>query len=176
MSTFYMVEMDYPAAKDREKFDAFYAKHITMLLTIDGFLSAQRYECTHDAKAPFLAVYRLRDPDVMTSENYTSRAGRNSVNPTYRARMSNWDRNLAQGDIETLDVADSGWMVLIDRMTADSPPLPDGFAPLEVVGLDATIAQRGVRIGTGGDPSAPAPQDGWIVRTFKAIHPVRHPG
>lgn len=167
-----MVEMDYPAEQDREKFDKFYAKHITMLLTIDGFQSAQRYECTHEAKAPFLAVYRLRGPEVMTSEAYTSRAGRNSVNPTYRARMSNWDRNLAQGDIETLDLADGETMVLIDRLTADSPLLPDGFAPLEIVGLDATIAQRGVKV---GNASAPAAQDGWIVRTFKPIHPVRLP-
>lgn len=167
-----MVEMDYPASEDRAKFDEFYAKHITMLLTIDGFLSAQRYECTHEAKAPFLAVYRLRGPEVMTSDAYTSRAGRNSVNPTYRARMSNWDRNLAQGDIETLDLAHGESMVLIDRLTADSPPLPDGFTPLEIVGLDKTIAQRGVRVGSG---SAPAAQEGWIVRTFRPIHPVRHP-
>ncbi len=60
-----MVEMHYPATEDRVLFDEFYAKHISMLLTIDGFLSAQRYECIHEARAPFLAVYRLRDPAVM---------------------------------------------------------------------------------------------------------------
>ena len=38
-----MVEMHYPLDDDREKFNAFYDKHITMLLSIDGFLSAQRY-------------------------------------------------------------------------------------------------------------------------------------
>ncbi len=176
MSTFYMVEMHYPATEDRALFDKFYGKHISMLLTIDGFLSAQRYECAHEAKAPFMAIYRLRDPDVMTSTNYTSKAGRDSVNPTFRAKMTNWDRNLVRGDIETMDVADDGWMVLIDRQAADSPELPDGFSALEIIGLDSTIAQRGVRIGDNGDPAAPAATEGWTVRTFRPIHAPRHPG
>ena len=51
MTTFYMVEMHYPASEDRAAFDDFYHNHISMLLTIDGFLSAQRYECEPDAKA-----------------------------------------------------------------------------------------------------------------------------
>lgn len=175
MNTFYMVEMHYPATEDRAQFDAFYWKHISMLLSIDGFQSAQRYECTPEARAPFLAVYRLRDLGVLESENYTSQAGRNSVDPAFRAKMSNWDRNLVQGDIANMDVPEDGWMVLIDRLTPDSPPLPDGFTPLEIVGLDATIAQRGVRIGKTGAPAETGAQDGWAVRTFSAIHQPRSP-
>jgi len=171
-----MVEMHYPATEDRALFDKFYHKHITMLLTIDGFLSAQRSETVHEARAPFMAVYRLRGPEVMTSENYTSKAGRNSVNPTFRAKMTNWDRNLVQGDIANMDIPEGGHMVLIDRRTADSPPLPKGFTPLEIVGLDATIVQRGVRIVPKGEalPSVPA-HENWTVRTLRPIHPVRYP-
>jgi len=177
MSTFYMVEMHYPASEDRALFDKFYNKHITMLLTIDGFLSAQRYETTHEARAPFLAVYKLRDTGVMESTNYTSKAGRTSVNPTFRDKMSNWDRNLVQGDIDNMDVPDGGCMVLIDRTTPDSPPLPDDFTALEIVGLDATIVQRGVRIAQNGDSTLPdAPVDGWTMRTLRPLHPPRHPG
>jgi len=176
VATFYMVEMHYPASEDRAEFDDFYHNHISMLLTIDGFQSAQRYECTHAARAPFMAVYRLRDPDVMTSENYTSKAGRNSVDPAFRAKMTNWDRNLVHGDIESMDVPDGSSMVLIDRHTPDSPALPDGFTPLEIVGLDATIVQRGVRIVPDGDAIAPdVPSEGWTVRTFRPIHAPRHP-
>ena len=172
-----MVEMHYPATEDRALFDEFYANHISMLLTIDGFLSAQRYECIHEARAPFLAVYRLRDPAVMESENYTSKAGRNSVDPTFRAKMTNWDRNLVQGDIPDMDLADSGWMVVVDRLTADSPPLPEGFTPLAVVGLDATVAERCIRIGQDGTPIQPdAATEGWTIRTFRPIHAPRHPG
>jgi hypothetical protein len=175
MSTFYMVEMHYPATEDRARFDEFYARHISMLLRIDGFLSAQRYECTHEAPAPFLAVYKLRDAGVMSSENYTSRAGRNSVDPRFRAKMTNWDRNLVEGEIADLDVAEDGWLVLVDRLTPESPLLPAGFASLKVVGLDATIAERGVRIVRGGAPQAPEAKPGWSVRTFRPLHPPRHP-
>jgi hypothetical protein len=175
MSTFYMVEMHYPASEDRALFDKFYDKHITMLLTIDGFLSAQRYETTHEARAPFLAVYKLRDPGVMESTNYTSKAGRTSVNPTFRDKMSNWDRNLVQGDIDTMNVPDGGEMVLIDRLTPDSPPLPEGFTALEIVGLDATIVQRGVRIIKKGESVLPeGPIDSWTVRTLRPLHAPRY--
>ncbi|MCB1742000.1 MAG: hypothetical protein KDK91_16620 [Gammaproteobacteria bacterium] len=175
MSTFYMVEMHYPLDEDRARFNAFYDKHISMLLTIDGFLSAQRYECTHEATAPFLAVYGLRAPEVMTSEGYTSKAGRNSVDPVFRAKMTNWDRNLVQGEIDDMDVPEGGWLILIDRQTEASPPLPADYASLKVVGLDSTIVERGVRIGHSGTPPQVDRNDGWIVRTFRPVHPTRHP-
>mgnify|MGYP007046970560 CR=1 FL=1 len=171
-----MVEMRYPLEDDRAAFNEFYAKHISMLLTIDGFLSAQRYECAHEAKAPFMAIYRLRDRHVLSSENYTSKAGRSSVDPAFRAKMTNWDRNLVEGDIADMDVAENGWMVLIDRATPESPPLPVGFTPLRIVGLDASIAERGVMIGDGGAPPAvEALASGWTVRIFHPVHAPRHP-
>ena len=175
MSVFYMVEMHYPLEADRAAFDAFYRKHISMLLSIPGFLSAQRFACTHQARAPFLAVYRLADTGVLSRDSYTSRAGRNSVDPAFRAKMTNWDRNLVTGDLADMDVPEGGWLVLIDRLSAASPPLPEGFAALAVAGLDATIAERGVAIGRSGAPPAVAPAEGWTVRTFRPVHAVRHP-
>ena len=176
MTTFYMVEMHYPASEDRARFDGFYNGHITMLLTIDGFRSAQRLETTHETRAPFLAIYRLRGPEVMTSENYTSKAGRNSVNPAFRAKMTNWDRNLVEGDIADMEVPEGGHMVLIDRLSPNNPPLPDDFTPLTVIGLDSTIVERGVRIVAKGEP-VPSVTDtgGWTVRTLRPLHPTRYP-
>lgn len=171
-----MVEMHYPLDDDREKFNEFYDKHITMLLSIDGFLSAQRYECTHETTSPFLAVYKQRDANVITSENYTSRAGRDSVDPAFKAKMTNWHRNLVEGDIADMDLGDEGWLVLIDRHADDAPTLPDGFTSLEIIGLDETIIQRGVMTGQNGEPRTPPQQEGWTVRTFRPIHPPRYPG
>jgi len=177
MSTFYMVEMRYPESESRDELDDFYARHIAMLLTIEGFQSAQRFVCDHPARAPFMAIYKLADSSVMTSENYTAKAGRMSVNPTMRARMTNWDRNLVDGDIGGMTVAMGGWMVLIDRLDPASPPLPDGFAPLRIIGLDKTIAERGVCFGDTGAPAAPdASTPEWRVRTLRPIHPPRVPG
>ena len=181
--TFYMVEMDYPdrTEADRADYDAFYDRHISMLLSIDGFLSAQRFRTEHAARAPYLAIYRVRDKGVLTSEAYTSKAGRMSVAPEFRARMTNWDRNLVETDAPenapgagclTAPVAPGVQLVTIDRLTTDAPPLPDGFRPLEVVGLDRTVAQRGARTGAGEDI---ADRDGWIVRRFRTLGPVRTP-
>lgn len=185
-STFYMVEMDYPhgTAAGRAAFDAFYHRHISMLLTIPGFFTAQRFHCAEAARQPFLALYRLAGPEVMTGEAYTSKAGRMSVDPAFRVNMTDWDRNLVAGDAAAiaaaggeadggLAVADGAALTLVDRLDEGAPPLPAGFAALEVIGLDRTVAGRGVRIGADAAPDA---LDGWTVRRFVPIHPVRRPG
>jgi hypothetical protein len=178
-ATYYMVEMDYPheTAAERSAFDAFYQRHIDMLLTIPGFLTAQRFHCAEATRAPFLALYRHTGPEVLASDAYTSKAGRMSVEADFRVNMTNWDRNLVQGP-EGSGAPDLAFemdeaMTLIDRLTEDAPPLPDGFVPLQVIGLDRTIVQRGAAF---GDRSPTEPQEGWEVRVWRPIHPVRRSG
>lgn len=174
MNTYYMVEMDFPYPDERAGFDEFYDNHITMLLTVDGFISAQRFECTHAAAAPFLAIYRLAGPDVMTGPSYRSKGGPNSVSPIYKPKMRNWDRNLLQGADVNLDVPMDGWIVVIDRKTDASPPLPNGYHRLQPIGLDMTLCERGILIGTSGSPTPPAEtDDAWTVRTMRPLHPPR---
>ena len=134
-----MVEMNYPTSADRGAFDEFYDKHIAMLLAIDGFQSAQRFECVHSAAAPFLAVYRLREAAVMSSENYTARAGRQSVASEFRTRMTNWDRNLLECRLADLEVREGGWLMVVDRLDESAPALPVEFSAMSVIGLDASI-------------------------------------
>lgn len=178
-ATYYMVEMDYPheTAAQRDTFDAYYARHIDMLLTIPGFLTAQRFYCANTASAPFLALYRLAGPDVLTSEAYTSKAGRMSVHPDFRAYISDWDRNLVQGRAGSggpdLVPAMGDTMTVIDRLTPDAAPFPDDVMPLDVIGLDRTIAQRGVVQNDWG--RQPGSRDGWDIRAWQPIHPVRRP-
>lgn len=178
-ATYYMVEMDYPhaTAAQRETFDAYYWRHIDMLLDIPGFLTAQRFYCADTFLAPFLAVYRLAGAEVLTSEAYTSKAGRMSVHEGFRAYISDWDRNLLQGssdnDGPNLVTTVGDRLVMIDRLTADAPPLPVGAAPLEIIGLDRTIAQRGIvqKHSSGLLKN----QDGWEIRAWQPIHAVRVP-
>ena len=176
MFIYYMVEMHYPLDADREAFNDFYHKHITMLLDIDGFESAQRFECTHEASAPFLAMYRLRDRDVLSRPSYTERAGRTSVDPAFRARMTNWDRNLVRTAAGPIELASDDWLVLLDRKQPASPTLPAAFTAMEIIGLDASIAERGIALGTGTPPDpANYTQQGSNVRVFTPVHPVRFP-
>ena len=177
-ATYYMVECDYPheTSQQRAAFDEFYWKHISMLLTIPGFLTAQRFQCERDVRAPFMALYRLSGPDVISSDKYKSMAGPTSVDPKFRPKMINWDRNIVQGPTGTsephLATPMGESLSLIDRHTLEAPPLPDGFLPLTVVGLDKTIAQRGVAVGSLYFDEIPS---GWEVRHWLPIHPVRMP-
>jgi hypothetical protein len=175
-ATYYMVEMDYPHETEAERtaFDAFYQRHIDMLLAIPGFLSAQRFHCRENVRAPFLALYRLAGPEVMTSEAYTSKAGRMSVDPDFRVNMTNWDRNLVQGPtgagLPDLAVEMGDSIMLIDRLNEAAPPLPPGFTPLEIVGLDQSIKQRGV---APGDTVGLVQSENWEIREWRPIHPIR---
>lgn len=179
-ATYYMVEMDYPHETEAERmaFDGFYQRHIDMLLVIPGFLSAQRFHCREDVRAPFLALYRVAGPEVLTSEAYMSKAGRMSVDPDFRVNMTNWDRNLVQGptgsDLPDLAVEMGDAITMIDRSRQGAPPLPPGFTPLEIVGLDWTIEQRGVAPGDSGADTGGAVQgEGWEIRVWWPIHPIR---
>ena len=175
-ATYYMVEMDYPHETQAERgaFDEFYQRHIDMLLSIPGFLSAQRFHCVEAIRAPFLALYRLVGPEVLTNDAYTSKAGRMSVDPTFRVNMKNWDRNLVRGPEGTSDpdiaVSMDNVLMLVDRLTDDAPPLSTDLIPLEIVGLDYTIVQRGVAIKDLCFQHIP---DGWEVRLWRPIHPIR---
>ena len=175
-AAYYMVEMDYPheTPAEREAFDQFYYRHIDMLLSIPGFMSAQRFHCVEAVRAPFLALYRLAGPEVMTSNAYTSKAGRMSVDPAFRVKMINWDRNLVRGPEGTSDpdlaVGMEKFFILVDRLTEDAPPLSTDLIPLEIVGLDHTIMQRGVAFEISKIQQIP---DGWEVRLWRPIHPVR---
>ena len=172
-----MVEMDFPFPEERAGFDTFYADRISMLLSIDGFLSAQRFEANSSVPAPFLAVYEIASPGVLTSAAYASKAGPAAVPDAYKSKFRNWNRNLFTAPHCDLSVPLEGWMMVIDRLSAESRHLPDGYIGLTSIGLDRSIVERGIHIDRGGDPAAPEAPSGavpvWRVRTMKPLHAVR---
>ena len=170
MTTFYMVELSFPFPDERPGFEAFYSRHISMLLSIEGFRSAQRFEATQEAAAPLMAIYELDSPEVLSSAGYTSCAGPTSVSETYRPKMLNWDRNVVVGPELRLDVPDDGWLLLVDRKTSDSPLLPAGVLAYLPAGLDRTVVERGVQVGMGAAPDVPAQAPGLIVRFMRPLH------
>ena len=173
MTAFYMVELAFPFADERAGFDEFYSSHISMLLSIEGLNTAQRFEATHKAAAPFMAVYSLANEKVLQSPGYTSRAGPNSVSEHYRPKMLNWKRNLVTGPELEFDVPMHGWLVIVDRITQDSPPLPESFLSFKSIGLDMTFAERGILIGATGQPPVIEAQGGWVVRSMRPLHARR---
>ena len=172
-----MVEMDFPFPDERVGFDTFYADHISLLLSIEGFLSAQRFEADRSVPAPFLAIYEIANPEVLTSPAYASKAGPAAVPNVYRSKFRNWDRNVFTTPSCELTVPMGGWMTVVDRLSTTSMNLPVGYTALNPTGLDRSVVERGIRIHRTGESTAPAipasTQPKWHVRTMKPLHDVR---
>ena len=55
----YMVEMNLIDLSRRPAWDKWYLDHTKMLLSFPGFHATQRFECIHEAKAPFVALHHV---------------------------------------------------------------------------------------------------------------------
>jgi len=71
-----MVMMEPDATGDQEFQDWYDTEHIPERTAIPGFLSAQRYVCTNGWPR-YVALYDLRDVDVLKEANYQAIAGAN---------------------------------------------------------------------------------------------------
>jgi hypothetical protein len=166
----YMVEMDLPDASQLAEWHAWYDAHLRKLLSVPGFLSAQRFQSLHPADAPYIAIYGIAGPHVISSPEYRARAGPESTG-RWRSMMTNWKRNLLAGLDHAPQVPLEGWLAVIDRRADDAPPLPAGVPSLRPVGLDCSMVERGLRIGTRGDPPQARAERAWQVRVCRPLTP-----
>jgi hypothetical protein len=171
-----MVEMDMPDASRLQEWHAWYRQHLVKLLSVRGFLSAQRFQALTASAAPFVAIYSITDADVITSAEYRAKAGPDSTGE-WRHRMTNWKRNLLQGMECAPRVPLDGWLAIIDRESNDAPPLPPEFHALRPVGLDCSMVERVLLAGAPPDaPPVPHIERGWQLRSCKPLTPVMTPG
>jgi hypothetical protein len=141
----YMVEMALLETGRRAEWDAWYVAHQRRLLTIPGFRASQRFEAVHAAASPFVALHEVDAPDVFTSPAYRSQAGPGNTGE-WQDKMGNWHRNLFSGIDRTPDVTDDFRLVLVEDGAAT--PSLDGAAVrwMEAVGLDRSVARRGLAV------------------------------
>lgn len=141
----YVVEMDFTRPARQAEWDAWYLEHLQLLLAVPGFHSAQRFVCTVECPAPYLAIYSVDAPDVFDSAAYRARGGRDSVGD-WKPLMVNWDRNVYAG-IERMPAVNGDQVVLLtEAAPAEVAGWSIPFTWLEAVGLDRTIARRGLAI------------------------------
>ena len=88
-----MVEMNLIDLSGRPAWDKWYLDHTKMLLSFPGFHATQRFECIHEAKAPFVALHHVEGIDFFDSHSYKNKAGPSGTG-VWRNRMNNWNRNL----------------------------------------------------------------------------------
>ena len=139
----YMVEMNLIDRSRRIDWDSWYINHTKMLLSFEGFHATQRFECIHEAKAPFVALHHVDGADFFDSSDYKDNAGPAGTGE-WRRKMNNWSRNLFEGLESTPNVGDSEYLLLME----DSVDLYkfDSFRLvwLRSVGLDKDVSQRGI--------------------------------
>jgi len=164
----YMVEMDLKDKSLLPQFHEWYRGHVRFLLSIPGIISAQRFESIATTASPFLAIYGLANPHVLSSEAYTAKAGPDSTKE-WKARLTNWHRNLLDG-ADAPVVPRDGWLTLVDRLTDQAPRLPGSCTAHKPAGLDRSMIERGILVGSVAVPP-PVPQENpdMMVRVFRPI-------
>lgn len=141
----YVVEMDFVAPNRQAEWDAWYLEHLHVLLSVPGFHTAQRFVCLAPWRAPWLAIYSVDSPEVFESAPYRARGGRDSTGE-WKPFMRNWDRNVFDGLARAPAVGFDQVLLLADAEPASDHNLGIDFHWLESVGLDRTLARRGLAV------------------------------
>ena len=131
----YMVEMDMRLDGREAEWHDWYIAHIKVLLTVPGFRASQRFQSLLPCPAPYLALHHVDSGAIFESPEYRSRGGPGSTGE-WRARHSNWRRNLLEGLDETPDVPSDKYVLRLEN--ARDVALPAGISPIWVkaAGLD----------------------------------------
>jgi len=129
---FYVVRCNFPRADLLDDWERWYVGHIELLLTVPGFLGAQRFFTPHSPDArPYLALYELSSPEVMRSDEYQRARGFG----VWEGHVTSWTRDLVEAADRDLDFAtpmDGRLWAAFYRGT-----LPPGAA--QIVGLDRSF-------------------------------------
>ncbi|MGE0802836.1 MAG: hypothetical protein AB7G13_13100 [Lautropia sp.] len=172
----YVVEMDLPDQSLLEEWHHWYAGHLQKLLSIPGFLSAQRFQSTASTASPYTTVYTVASAQVITGAIYREKAGPASSGK-WRNLMTNWKRNLLEGIDHAPDVPLGGWLAIMDRHAPAAPPVPPHMTRLRPVGLDCSIIERGILAGAGRvPPPAVREEADWLLRVCRPLTPYLTPG
>jgi hypothetical protein len=138
----YMVEMDLIERARRVEWDAWYLAHTKMLLGMPGFHATQRFECLHEAPAPFVALHHVDGPAFFESEPYRNQAGPAGTGE-WRTRHANWSRNLFDGIEATPTVPSQGGLLIVEDDGEAGVPDELSVTWLTSIALDRDVTRRG---------------------------------
>lgn len=149
----YMVEMELPDRSRLAEWHDWYTAHIRKLLTADGYDGAQRFEALGPCDSPFLAIHDVVGPELFTSPGYKAVGGPAGTGE-WQKLMTNWHRNLFKG-METMpEMAMDQRLALVADGVAVAEPFAARVTWVENVGLDGSIARRGVLVLEAGESLA----------------------
>lgn len=131
----YMVEMDMRLDDREAEWHEWYLAHIKVLLTVPGFRASQRFRSILPCPAPYLALHQVDSGTIFDSPEYRSRGGPSSTGE-WRARHSNWRRNLLDGLAETPNVPQGAHLLRLENARDIALPVNVALNWVTTVGLD----------------------------------------
>ena len=140
-----MVEMNLIDLSGRSEWDSWYLEHTKMLLSFPGFHATQRFECIHEAKAPFVALHHVDGMDFFNSHSYKNKAGPSGTG-VWQNKMNNWNRNLFDGLETTPNVKEKELLIIIEDEAKVRLDEKLEVHWLTSVGLDMNVKCRGLAV------------------------------
>ena len=150
----------------REKeWDAWYAEHLRIMVTVPGISSAQRFTTRSRGCSPSLAMYTVASAEVFDDPYYQSVRGMGEWRPLILTQY--YRRNLFEGLDPAPDVPIDSMLIVADRER------PTEFSDvrlawLEAAGLDRSTPYRGIAVVSSADAEALAGYDVGVYRPVTA--------
>jgi hypothetical protein len=166
----YCVEMAFSQPAREREWSEWYTHHLGVLLSVPGFSTAQRFQSIAPCRAPYLAAYSVTSGDVFESVPYQQRGGRASPGE-WVPLMINWDRNLFDGLTQMPEVAPHQTLALLDAAPDDIAQCALKLQPMHCVGLDRTVASRGIAVLSADEHAQWAARSIEGMRFYRALTP-----
>lgn len=131
--------------------DAWYADHLRIMVTVPGIFSAQRFKTDSPGYAPSLAMYSVASAAVFDDAYYRSVRGLGEWLALVDRRY--YLRNLFEGLAEAPAVAAGARLVVADREQEDGTLGALRLTWLTCVGLDRSTPLRGITVLNAAEPA-----------------------
>ena len=143
----YMVACRFAEARDTNRlaeWNRYYdGPKLDTLLSLPGFLGSQRFCCTHETAAPYLALHSVRDAQVF-DEHYAQNGGGGFEG--WDGAIDNWSRDLFDGLDAAPAVGDDDYLVITDDPATAAALTGVEFAWLDSAGLDQSVRRRALAV------------------------------
>ena len=124
------------------EWDEWYLGHLVAMAAVPGISSAQRFRALGDGVPPSLAMYTVASPAVFESEAYQRTRGMGPFVLVVDERLHR--RNLFDGVDVAPEIGTGDILLVADR--AEAQPGAAGLVWLRAVGLDKSMAYRGIAV------------------------------
>ena len=124
--------------------DRWYIEHLTVMATVPGVSSAQRFKTRTAGHSPSLAMYTVASAQVFSGPYYLSVRGMGEWLALIDRRF--YRRNLFDGLARAPAVSDGEVLLLADRDAPVRAPDSPEWTWLECVGIDRSTPYRGIAV------------------------------